>query len=307
MDFVARALGLSRNVTNRLKGYPSKKVLVLEGGGMRGVFLTGVLQGFTDRGYSPFELIIGSSAGALTGTAYAAGQIWLARDAFFTELLSSQFICMRNILRPEKHILNLDWMINNIVMGEDPLNLRRLRLTGCPVLMTATSFSEDAAPETLYLSSRADSIPEALKATAAIPFFYRGFVRYKGYMLLDGALLDPLPYHKALSMGYREEDILVILTRPRGYRKKQESFWITALYENFYKDPKYRFLVYCLNERYRMYNRVLDELENRYPGIDAIYPPDGFSVNRLTRNEEKIVRGFEDGVSAARDYLRPLP
>jgi len=306
MDFVARALGLSRYVANRFKGYPSKKVLVLEGGGMRGVFLTGVLQGFTDRGYFPFELIIGSSAGALTGTAYAADQIWLARDAFFTELLTSRFICMRNILRPEKHILNLDWMINHIIMGKDPLNLRRLRLTACPVLMTTTSFSEDAAPETLYLSSRSDSIPEALKATAAIPFFYRGFVRYKDYMLLDGALLDPLPYHKALSMGYREDDILVILTRPRRYRKKQESFWVTALYENFYKDPKYRFLVYCLNERYKMYNRLLDDLENRYPGIDAIYPPEEFAVNRLTRNEEKILRGFEDGVSAARDYLRPL-
>ncbi len=307
MDFVARALGLSRYVANRFKGYPSKKVLVLEGGGMRGVFLTGVLQGFTDRGYFPFELIIGSSAGALTGTAYAAHQIWLARDAFFTELLTSRFICMRNILRPEKHVLNLDWMINHIITGRDPLNLRRLRLTACPVLMTTTSFSEDAAPETLYLSSRSDSIPEALKATAAIPFFYRGFVRYKDYMLLDGALLDPLPYHKALSMGYREDDILVILTRPRRYRKKQESFWVTALYENFYKDPKYRFLVYCLNERYRMYNRLLDDLENRYPGIDAIYPPEEFAVNRLTRNEEKILRGFEDGVSAARDYLRPLP
>ena len=63
--------------------YPKKKVLVLEGGGMRGIFLTGVLQSFTDRQYFPWDLIIGSSAGALTGTAYAAGQIHLARDAFF--------------------------------------------------------------------------------------------------------------------------------------------------------------------------------------------------------------------------------
>jgi len=67
MDFLTRALGLSRNISARLKGYPTRKVLVLEGGGMRGVFLTGVLQAFKDRGYFPFEQIIGSSAGALTG------------------------------------------------------------------------------------------------------------------------------------------------------------------------------------------------------------------------------------------------
>ena len=303
MNFRDHVLGLSRNVSARLKGYPPKKVLVLEGGGMRGIFLTGLLQAFSDRGYAPFELIIGSSAGALTGTAFAARQIWLARDAFFTELLSGHFIRMRNIFRPEKHILNLDWMVNNIVLGEDPLNLRYLRLFGCPVLITATRFREDEVPDTVYLSSKTDHIPTALKATAAIPFFYRNFVRYKDNMLLDGGVLDPVPYYKALSLGYREDEILVAATRHKGYRKKRESFWISALYDNYYKDPKYRFLLYAMYERYRMYNRVFDELEDRYSGIDVIYPPKDFAVNRMTRNEEKIVQGFEQGVEAARAYL----
>ena len=96
----------------RVSPFPQKKVLVLEGGGMRGIFLTGVLQAFTDRAYFPWKLIIGSSAGALTGTAYAASQIHLARDAFFTELLTGEFIKISNIVRLEKHILNLDWMID---------------------------------------------------------------------------------------------------------------------------------------------------------------------------------------------------
>lgn len=303
MDFLTRSLSLARYVANRFKGYPSKKVLVLEGGGMRGIFLTGLLQAFMDRRYFPFELIIGSSAGALTATAFAADQICLARDAFFTELLSGQFIRMRNILRPEKHILNLDWMVNEIVLGSDPLNLKRLRLAACPVLITATSFSEHEVPKTVYLSTKKDDIPTALKATAAIPFFYRGFVHYKDYMLLDGGLLAPVPYKKALDMGYRPQDILVILTRHRGYRKKRESFWISTLYENYYKDPKYRFLLLSMNERYQMYNRIIDELETCYPGIDIIYPPQDFAVNRLTRSGEKILTGFEQGVAAAKSYL----
>ena len=41
------------------KKYPSKKVLVLEGGGMRGIFLSGVLQAFTDRFYFPWKMIVG--------------------------------------------------------------------------------------------------------------------------------------------------------------------------------------------------------------------------------------------------------
>jgi len=303
MDFLTRSLSLFRYVGSRLRGFPAKKVLVLEGGGMRGIFLTGVLQAFKDRGYFPFELIIGSSAGALTGTAFAADQICLARDAFFKELLSGQFIRMRNILRPEKHILNLDWMVDNIVMGNDPLNLKRLRQSACPVLITATNVSEHEVPETIYLSTKKDNIPIALKATAAIPFFYRDFVHYKDYLLLDGGLLDPVPYKKALAMGYREEDILVILTRHRGYRKKRESFWISRLYENYYKDFKYRFLLLSMHERYQMYNRLINNLETCYTGIDVLYPPEDFAVNRLTRSEEKILTGFEQGVDAAKKYL----
>ncbi|HDP81363.1 MAG TPA: patatin family protein [Spirochaetes bacterium] len=297
-----------RYLLNRLRGLPwykKKKVLVLEGGGMRGIFLTGVLQAFTDRGFFPWKLIIGSSAGALTGAAYAAGQIHIARDAFFTELLSGKFINITNILRPERHILNLDWMVDTIIKGKDPLDIRRLR-RGSPVLITATDCRPDNPPEVVYLHSKKDDIFTALKATAAIPVLYRGFVLYKHYHFLDGGLLDPVPYRKALAMGFRENEILVVLTRPKGYRKREESFWIKSLYESYYREPRYRFLVEFMENRYTFYNRVLDELENKYTGIDVIYPPAGFRVDRLSRDERKILEGFEQGISVGRDYLRGI-
>jgi len=303
MEPLSRLSYIYRSIANRIKKFPKKKVLVLEGGGMRGIFLTGVLQAFADRDFFPWKLIIGSSAGALTGTAYAAGQIFLARDSFFTELLTGQFIRMTNFLRPEKHILNLDWMVNTIIKGDEPLNIRRLRQTACPVLITATSVPKDRKPETIYLNTKNDTIPTALKATAAIPFLYRGFVQYKDFSLLDGALLDPIPYGKAKSSGFKDEEILVILTRKKGYRKKRESFWVNALYESYYRDDHYRFLLEVLNNRYMRYNHLLDDLEFNHPKIDIIYPPDDFKVNRLTRNEEKILNGFEQGIDAAKDYI----
>ncbi len=270
---------------------------------MRGIFPVGVLQAFADRGYFPWQLIIGSSAGGLAGTVYAAGQIHMARDAFFTELLTRRFIHISNILRPEKHVLNLDWMVDQIIKGDEPLNVKRLRRYACPVLLTATGFYHDDRPETLYLNTQKDDIAVALKATAAIPFLYRGFVEYGTERLLDGALLDPIPYVKALSMGFADEEILVVLTRRRGYRKRRESFWINALYESYYKDAQYRFFLPALQERYKRYNKLLDDLETNHPGINVIYPPDGFKVNRLTRSEERILNGFEQGVAAGKAYL----
>ena len=299
---MASPLKLIRNLTRSGQAFPEKKALVIEGGGMRGIFLTGVLQAFTDRGYFPWKLIIGSSAGALTGTAYAAGQIHIARDAFFTKLLTGDFIHIANIMRQDRHILDLDWMVDSIIRGDDPLDEERLKKS-CRVIITATHCGDYMPPETVYLNTKKDDVHTALKATAAIPFLYKGFVEYGDYKLLDGALLDPIPYMKAMSMGYREEDILVILTRPRGYRKGEESFWVKTIVESYYKNPKYRLLLKMLDERYKDYNRIRDELENIYTGIQVIYPPENFRVDRLTQDEKKILTGFEQGVSAGLSFL----
>jgi len=104
-------------------------------------------------------------------------------------------------------------------------------------------------------------------------------------------------------MGFKEKDILTVLTRQKGYRKKEESFWIKTLYESYYRDEEHRLLLETLDDRYLKYNQVLDDLENKHTGIDIIYPPEDFKVNRLTVNEKKILTGFEQGISAGRQFL----
>ncbi|MFP4446790.1 MAG: patatin family protein [Desulfosudaceae bacterium] len=294
--------GFLRNRFFFRKKYPARRALVLEGGGMRGIFPAGVLQAFADRDYFPWKLIAGTSAGALIGTAYAAGQIHLARDAFFTELLGGDFIRKWNILKPEEHILNLDWMVETIINGPEPLHYRRLKKS-CPVIITATHCPPDAFPEAVCLSSRRDDVATALKATAAIPFLYRGFVSYRDYELLDGAVLDPIPYRQALEKGFDETEILVVTTRPRGYRKEAQSFWAKKIYEYYYKDPAHQFLLGALENYHQVYNRLLDDLEKKHAGIQVIYPPDDFRVNRLTTDADKILAGFNQGVAAAKSFL----
>ncbi|MDY6824515.1 MAG: patatin family protein [Thermodesulfobacteriota bacterium] len=293
---------LFQNLFTHKPKFPKKRALVLEGGGMRGVFVAGVLQAFADRNYYPWKLITGTSAGALIGTAYAGGQVYLARDAFFTQLLSNNFIRKWNILKPDEHILNLDWMVDTIINGEEPLDIKRVK-HACPLLITATHCPPDAPPQTVYLSSRKDDIPTTLKATAAIPFLYRGFIHYNGYDFLDGAVLDPIPYQKALAMGFKEKDILVVTTRQRGYRKGELSFWARKIYETYYKDPSHQFLLAALGNYDEVYNGILDELEQTHADIQVIYPPEDFRVSRLTRDAEKILEGFNQGVAAARQFL----
>jgi predicted patatin/cPLA2 family phospholipase len=283
--------------------FPKKKVLVLEGGGMRGVFLTGVLQSFSDRGYFPWKMVIGSSSGAMIGVSYASNQIHIARDAYFDKLLKGNFIQLRNILKQKRHIINIDWFVDSVMEGDEAIDVKKLRKK-CPVLITVTDCREYRPPETVYLNSKYDDVRISLKATAAIPYLYRGFVNYKNLNLLDGGVLDPVPYRKALSMGFKEKDILVVLTREKGYRKKKESFWIKALYENYYRDREYHPLVAALENRYLKYNSILDDLEEKHTGIDVIYPPHEFKVDRLTKDEKRILDGFEFGIRAGIDFLK---
>lgn len=193
---------LIKNIFTKKSLYPEKKALIIEGGGMRGVFLTGVLQAFHDRGYFPWKMIAGSSAGALTGTAYAAGQIHLARDAFFSSLLTGDFIHLENIINPKKHIMDLDWMIKIILQQEEELDIKKLK-KGPPVYITATLCKEDSFPSVVFFNSHEDDLLTVLKATAALPVIYRGFVHYKDNKYLDGGLFEPMPYMKALEMGFK--------------------------------------------------------------------------------------------------------
>jgi predicted patatin/cPLA2 family phospholipase len=105
-------------------------------------------------------------------------------------------------------------------------------------------------------------------------------------------------------MGYKEDEILVICTRPKGYRKKEESFWIKTLFELYYRDEKYKPFVDILEKRYKKYNKVLDELDKTYKNIQVIYPPKNYSVDNLSRDRAQMLTGFAQGILAGRSYFK---
>ena len=53
---------------------PGKTALVVEGGGMRGIFAAGILHAFGKENFDPFDLYIGVSAGGCHLASHLAGQ-----------------------------------------------------------------------------------------------------------------------------------------------------------------------------------------------------------------------------------------
>lgn len=80
--------------------------LVLEGGGMRGVFTCGVLDNFMDRGIR-FPYVIGVSAGACNGLSYLSDQRGRAKFSNIDMLEKYKYIGLKYLFK-ERNIMDFD-------------------------------------------------------------------------------------------------------------------------------------------------------------------------------------------------------
>ena len=189
--------------------------LVCEGGGQRGIFTAGVLDAFLEQDYFPFQLMIGSSAGAQNLTAYVAAQRGYARTLITRFSTSKEFFSPVRFIRGG-HLLDLDWLME-IARSELPLELKRAeqRLEGRQLLMCASRVDTLQAE---YLPPRQRGWMPAIKASSAIPMFYRGGVELDGRRYWDGGVADAVPVRAAYEQG--ADLIVVIRTVPYTHREK---------------------------------------------------------------------------------------
>jgi predicted patatin/cPLA2 family phospholipase len=190
--------------------------LVVEGGGMRGVFAAGVLDAFAERGFAPFDLAIGTSAGAAALASHLAGQPGWNRRCLTGLMRRPEFVHpWRGPWRALRlgHWMDLDWLFD-ACDREDPLDVAAL--LRCRVeFLVATTSADTGAP--VYLAPRAADAAAVLKASSALPLLYRGPVRVRGQRLVDGGVAAAIPVREAYRRGARR--MLVVRTRAGGLSK----------------------------------------------------------------------------------------
>jgi len=159
--------------------------LVCEGGGQRGIFTSGILDSFMQHDFFPFRTLIGTSAGAQNLSAYACGAHGYARHAILRYSTHKAFF---NPLRFARggHLIDLDWYFETL-QKEAPLDLERgrQRLDGRSLYLCVSRRDTLKAD---YLPFRVDIVRQAIKASSAIPLFYRGGVAVDGvdYVWMEG-------------------------------------------------------------------------------------------------------------------------
>ena len=272
----------------------NNKALVVEGGAMRGIFATGVLDAFIQANYQPFNQCYGVSAGATNIAAYLCAQ-YKRNHAVITDYsCRPEFIDFVRFIKGG-HLFDLDWLWQETIR-DIRLDLDTFEKQASEFYIVTTNIQTGQAE---YLKANAVHLEQQLKASCALPIAYREFPVINNLQLTDGGVADSIPIRKAYEMGNKE--ITVILSQPLGYKKKPSKapWFVKRLYKN---TPA---LADATLRRAENYNQSIDFITNPPSDckINIIAPPPNFAVGRTTKSFEKLSAGYEMGLNAGSHFL----
>ena len=192
-----------------------KTAVIDMGGGMRGIYAAGVLDRCMEEDIR-FDVCIGVSAGSANLASYLSHQAG-RNYVFYTQYaMRKRYMSLWNFVRKGSYI-DLDYVYGTLSNdgGENPYDYTAMEQNAASFLVVATNaltgepkyFQKEDMPRNRY---------DPLKASCSIPFVNRPYT-IGGVPYYDGALSDPIPVRKALSLGC--ERVVLILTRPRAFRR----------------------------------------------------------------------------------------
>ena len=270
--------------------------LVLEGGAMRGMYTSGVLDAFHDENLK-FSDIIGVSAGTLFGVNFLSKQ--RGRAIRYNKRFSKKLNYMGLYsLITSKNIINKDFAFYKVPFELDVFDNEEYKKSNTNFYATVTNV-ETGEPEYILLKDVFEQM-ELLRATSAMPFVSE-IVEIDGKKYLDGGVSDSIPFEKCKELGV--DKVVVVLTRDINYRKKKHS---DKFHKMFYK--KYpKFIEVALN-RYKNYNDSVEkliELEKKGE-IFVIRPSETITIGRLEKDPDKLQSVYELGYNDARKVMDKL-
>ena len=269
--------------------------LIVEGGAMRGIFSTGVLDSFLAAQFNPFDLLLGVSSGAANLAAYLARMPKRNFKIYTDYSLRPEFISLKRFVCGG-HLMDLDWLWDKTI-AEIRLDLKTIFTTNKLFLIGLTDV---ATGEAIYKQTDGDRLEDVLKASSAMPIVYRKFPLIDGRPTVDGGIAAPLPVDAAIERGARK--IMVIRSRPKHY-KKREMLSNAVLR---WKLKPYPALRKAIAGRVHRYNEALSLMRTPPPGVSIleICPPDDFRSARFGRNKGILVDGYQQGQSMGELAMR---
>lgn len=264
--------------------------LVLEGGGMRGVFTCGVLDALMDRGIR-FPYTVGVSAGACNGLSYMSGQRGRAKYSNIDLLEKHHYIGFKHLLL-KGNIMDFDLLFNEFPNRIIPYDYETYaRAEGRFEMVTTDCITGKAC----YYEEKNDPkrIIDIVKASSSLPYVCPK-AEVDGRKMLDGGIGDSIPVERARELGYDRS--VVVLTRNRGYRKPDKPSFVPPFF--YCRYPALRKAIRMRNMMYNKQIYLVEELESKGELV-VIRPERPIEVDRMERDTKKLLALYNEGYDIA--------
>ena len=260
--------------------------LVLEGGGMRGVFTSGVLDAFMKHDRY-FNYIVAVSAGACNGMSYVSRQPRRARISNIDYLARYKYIGIRHLVT-QGCIFDQELLYDKFPNQYLPYDFNTYFSNPTTFEMVTTNCLTGTA---MYLTDKQNKqrTLDIVRASSSLPFVSK-IVEVDGIPMLDGGIVDSIPVMRAIETGH--DTNVVIMTRNFGFRATGKDHKIPYF---IYK--KYPRLRVALSRRLQVYNDQLQLTEDleREGKIICIRPEKPLEVGRIEKDTLKLEQLYEEG------------
>lgn len=262
-----------------------KTGLVLEGGGMRGLYTAGILDAFMEHEIY-FDGVIGVSAGAIHGCSFVSRQMGRGIRYYKKYCKDPRFMSFRSLITTGDFV-GAEFCYNELPNKLDLYDYDAFNKSETKFYVTCTDLETGEAVYKHITDMRGEV--DYMRASASLPHFSK-IVEIDGKKYLDGAVADSVPVEAFQKMGYERN--VVILTREDGYVKKAEMPWLAKL--AYGKYPKF---AKALQNRHEMYNNTLARIKELEKAGDTlvIRPSAPLNIGRLENDPGKIQEIYDIG------------
>lgn len=275
-----------------------KSGLVLEGGGMRGLFTAGVTDVLQEEGIV-FDTVVGVSAGAAFGCNYKSRQSGRALRYNILLRKDPRYMGLRSFIKTGDYIA-AEFCYHVVPAEIDRFDIETFARTPSDFWVVCSDI--DSGLPVYHQIREVDYTElEWMRASASLPMLSCPVV-LGGHRMLDGGLTDSIPLEWMMGQGHDRN--LVVLTQPLGYRKHPMK-GMPLIRAYLHREPR---LAQLLADRYKMYNAQLDYVADHERQGDAlvIAPPARIDIGRIEQNPDKMRAAYQLGRDICNSRLEEI-
>lgn len=271
--------------------------LVVEGGGMRGIYTAGVLDFFMEKNIY-FDDCYGVSAGACHLSSYLSKQIGRSLKVTL-DYINDKRYCSINSLIKTGDMFGVEMLYNRIPNELVLYDYETFNKFKGNFYSVVTNCKTGKAEYMKIQDMKKDIV--TVRASSSLPLLSR-IVEINGEEYLDGGITDSIPIKKSIEDGHHKN--VVILTRDKTYRKSKASF--LNIFKMKYK--KYPNLIKAIEDRYKMYNDTIDFIEEkrRSGEVFVIQPKGPVNISRVEKDKRKLKALYDEGYNDAKECYEDL-